>query len=472
MENQKVFVTGAIINSAIGKDEDPFVDFQTNPPAEENNEKRHYFESVAATTAINRNLYQFEPQALQMIASGFKQRKTLTINHEKGHFSNVLGFGATVDAIVVDDKLYVAAYVALGKTYPQGPFGDSEELVDGITDGFIDSVSQSAFPLKAKCSVCNLAYPTMRSEYSSDNVCRHYRGQQVIVEENGERVVKTVHVIIQQAEAIELSFVQMGADRGTGVTKKAINLSLNDFVDDERFEFLYGDDEQKQRLLEGSNPQPNNSGGDPPLNNNLEGEPEMSQETIQALQTRAETAETNAAKLQTELNSANGQVAVLTSQKDAVNSQVSSLETEKDAFQAQVDSANNEKDIVKQQLDSANESIKEKDKEITTLKQEAAENELVISDGKAARVEYEKEYVSAFVAAVGDDCTPADEELQQETAKSFSIEVLKKKTAGLKKAAVDNYPDGKKVTEEGKKPEEEKKPEEKSGKDTPYPIGV
>ena len=72
-----------------------------------------------------------------------------------------------------------------------------------------------------------------------------------------------------------------------------------------------------------------------------------------------------------------------------------------------------------------------------------------------------------FVAAVGDDCTPADEELQQETAKSFSIEVLKKKTAGLKKAAVDNYPDGKKVTEEGKKPEEEKKPEEKSGKDTP-----
>ena len=292
MENQKVFVTGPIINSAIGKDEDPFVDFQTNPPAEENNEKRHYLEAVAATTGINRNLYQFEPQALQMIASGFKQRKTLTINHEKGHFSNVLGFGATVDAIVIDDKLYVAAYISLGKTYPQGPFGDSEQLRDGITDGFIDSVSQSAFPLKAKCSVCNLAYPTMRSEYSSDNVCRHYRGQQVIVEENGERVVKTVHVIIQQAEAIELSLVQMGADRGTGITKKAINLSLNDFVDDERFEFLYGDDEQKQRLLEGSNPQPNNSGGDPPLNNNLEGEPEMSQETIQALQTRAETAET------------------------------------------------------------------------------------------------------------------------------------------------------------------------------------
>ena len=467
MENQKIFVTGAIINSVIQPGDDPFVNFQTNPPVEEGNDKRHFLEVVAATTAVNRNLYQFQPQALQMIAADFKKRKTLTINHEKGIFgSNVLGFGATVDAIFIDGKLYVSAYISLGKTYPNGPFGNSEQLRDGIIDGFIDSCSQSAYPLKAKCSVCDLPYPMMRSHYNnSENVCKHYRGQQVIIGEGEQKTVKTVHVIIEEAEAIELSLVQMGADRGTGITKKAINMSLNDFVDKERFDFLYGNENQDDE------PQPNDS-----TNNNSEGDIEMDQAAIQALKTRAETAEAGLVETQNKLDSANSQVAVLESQKDAVeaqktavNSQVSSLTTEKEALQTQIDSLTKERDLVQEQLDSTAGSVKEKDKEISTLKQEAAENELVISDGKAAREGYEKDYVSSYVAAVGDDCTSEDEELQKETAKSFSIETLKKKTEGFNKVAADNFPDGKKVDKEGKKPEEEEEEEESN---EAYPRGV
>lgn len=478
MADPRVSFTGAIINSSVQEGEDPFVNFQTSPPTNEDNEKRHYIEVVAGTTEINRNLYQFEPRALQMLASDFKQRRTLTINHEKGYFDNTLGYGATVDAIFVDDKLYVAAYISLGKTYPKGPFGSSEELRDGIIDGFINSVSQSAWPKKAKCSVCNLAYPISYDQYSSDNVCRHFRGQQVIVEENGEKVVKTVHVIIQKAEAIELSLVQIGADRGTGITTKQINLSLNDFVDQDRFDFLFGDEEKRNELII-AHPEilPANNGGEPlqpikPINNggeppqpidNPKGEDKMSQEAIQAMQTRAETAEANAAQLSVDLTAEKGKVAVAEAEKNALEAQISALEAEKTALEAQVETSNNERDAAKTQLETANSSITEKDTEISTLKQTAAENEVVIADGIAAREEHEKNYVEAYVAAVGDDCTPEDEELQKETAKSFTIATLKKKTEGLRKSAADNYPEGKNITEEGKKPADGEQDKDKSG---------
>ena len=473
-QQSRISVPGVILNSSIETGEDPFVNFQTNPPDEGMGDKRHYFEAVAATTEVNRNMYQFSEKALRMIAADFKKRKTLTINHLKGLTDNTLGFGATVDAVYQNGKLYVAAYISLGKTYPEGPFGNSEELRDGIIDGFINSVSQSAYPLKATDSVSGLPYPLRHSDYGKEGYSRNYRGQDVIVEEKGRKVVKTVHVIVEEAEAIELSLVQMGADRGSGVTKKAINLSLNDFVDQDHYNFLFGDGtvpddpeiptpapetpeipETPDNPAEPAEPvEPaGNEGGDPPqpTNNNPEGEDKMSQETIQALTTRAEAAEANAAKAHTDLALEKGKVTVLEAEKTALESQVSSLETEKTALESQVETANGERDRMKTQLDAATETATEKDTEITKLKQEAEENKVVIADGIAAREEYEKAYVEAYVAAVGDDCTPEDEEAQRETAKAFPIAVLKKKTEGLQKSAADNFPTGREVTKENSK---------------------
>ena len=482
MSQQKVFVTGPILDSVLIDGEDPFVNFQTNPPKDGNENLRHYFESVAATTEVNRNLYQFEPKALRMLARGFKERITLTINHEKGNYDNTLGFGATVDAVFMDERLYVAAYISLNKTYPKGPFGNSEELRDGIIDGFINSVSQSVYALKSKCSVCNLPYPQHYRDYENQSICRHYRGQQVVVEKNGQKVVETVHIIVQEAEPIELSLVQMGADRGNGVTKKAINLSLSDFVDEERFNFLHGDESQRGRIPEDPDNSPTDSGDDPPNSDNggeepteptdsgeeptdpnNQGESEMSNEALKSMQTRAETAETNATNLQEDLDKVKGEKAVIESQSSAHESKISSLEAEKKALETQVTSANNERDTFKTQLDSANEGVKTKDTEIAALKKTAADNEVVIADGIAARAEYEEAYVTAYVGAVGDDCSDEDRELQVETAKSFTIEVLKKKTKGFDKAKAENYPGGKTVNEG-----EEPAPEEKKS----YPIGV
>ena len=440
MSKPQLFTTGAILNSAPGVNGNPFADFQTQPPDDANRDSRHYFESVAATTEVNRNLYQFEPQALEMLAEGFKSGKTLTINHEKGQKSyigtldNALGYGATVDAVYLDGKLYVASYISLNKTYPKGPFGTSEELRDAVVDGFVNSVSQSVFGLKARCSACNLSYPESYRDYENENTCRHYRGQQVILEENGEKIVKTVHVIIEAAEAIELSLVQMGADRGSGITKKSINLSLSDFVDEDRYNFLFG-----------NNTQPTNGGT-----------PDMSAEIIQALTTRAETAERNLASITTEKTVLENQSTTLTAEKTILESQSTALTAEKTALESQVKILTAERDTLK-------ESVASKEKEISSIKQVATENELVIADGQAAREQYEKEYLEAYVAAIGDDCTSEDEELQKETCKSFSIEVLKKKTEGLKKSAAANYPPGKSVQEGGSDP---------SDADASYPLGV
>ena len=464
MKQSSIFVTGAIINSAKDSNDDPFINFQMKPPDDGNAGKRHYFEAMVATTEINRNFYQFEEKALEMIAIGFKERKTLTINHDKGIYGGkVLGYGATVDAVVNNKKLYVLAYISLGKTYPEGHFGTSEQLRDGVLDGFINSVSQSCRALKSKCSVCNMPYPQDYRHYDYDNMCRHYRGQQVIIEKNDEKIVEIVNVVVEEAEAVELSFVQEGADRESGITEKEINLSLNDFIDEERRNYLHDN---------------KNSAISSKIDNNKstiqsnEGESEMSQETLNVLTSRAETAERDLAETRLKITTVEGEKVVIESQMKALETQVSSLEAEKTALGTQVDSANAERDRVNKQLETNNTTIESKDKEITDLKQEAIDNKVVIADGKSAREEHEKAYVSAYVTAVGDDCTTEDEELQKETCKSFSIEVLKKKTAGLEKAADTNYPKEGTNTSKDKAKKPTGKNDDDSEEASSYPIGV
>ena len=430
-----IHIPSLVICSAAEGD-NPFINFQTNPPAEEL-ETRHYFESIAATMEVNRNLYQFEAEALEMIAEGFKERKILTINHDKGGFSNTLGYGATVDAVVEDGRLYVASYLSLGKTYPNGPFGTAEELRDGIVDGFINSVSQSVYAIKARCSVCDQPYPTTHSaEHYNENSCQHYRGQPVIVEENGEQVFKNVHVIIEEAEAIELSLVGVPADQGSGITKKQMSFALDDFIDEEKFNYLFGG-----QVNAPSTPNIVSSG----LTNGGNSVSTITQAQYDSMKTRAEMAEQESAKLRVESTANQGKESLLKSQNDALEAQKNGLEAQVQALESQVATANADRDRAKKDLEDANKAIEAKNQEVVDLKKSAEENKIAIDDGMAARKEFEEEYVTSFAAAVGDDCTDEMKEAQVEVAKSFSIEILKSKINGFKETAKHNYPSGKLV---------------------------
>ena len=437
-----IHVPSLIISSAAEDADDPFINFQTNPPAEELT-TRHYFESIAATTEVNQNLYEFLPEALEMISEGFKQRKMLTINHDKGLWSNTVGYGATVDAVVVDNKLYVASYLSLNKTYPRGPFGSSEELRDGIVDGFIANVSQSVTAQKARCSVCGQPYPVSSRDYYNESYCRHYRGQQLIVVENGKEVIKTVHVIIEAATATELSIVGIPADTGSGITKKQINFSLSDFFDEDRFNHLYG--EGSPPPIE-SNPEGIDTGIDPSKQDDKDkGEKQVSNETLNAMKERAETAEQNAARLRVEAETAKSEKVAIESQMTVKEAELKSAAVEKASLQTQVEALTTERDALKSQAEQKDKDIESKDAKIQKLEQEALENKVVIADGIAARKKYEEAYLDAYVAAMGDACTEEDRELQAETAKAFPMEVLEKKTEGFLKSAGKNYPTGKTV---------------------------
>ena len=330
-----IHIPSLILNSSVEGDK-PFVDFQTEPtaPSEVERSKRHYFESVVITPGVNRNMFEVTPEAMIMAMKGYKSGKPLSINHDKGYWTNTLGYGMTVDAVIVDGKLYVASYLALEKTYPQGPLGTSEELRDGIVDGYIGNVSQSLTPIKARCSVDGLPYPFTLSDYEMDGVCQHYRGENVIVEENNRKVIKTVHIIIEKCEAQELSLVMLPADEGSGINRPTINFSINDFVDTERMIFL-------------SKPEDGSDGEDPENGEPVEPtpaiEPEgdtivsITQEQFNAVQQRATTAETQIANLTVEASTAKAESVRLEGEVKTVEAEKKTTEAEKATLQAKLD---------------------------------------------------------------------------------------------------------------------------------------
>ena len=440
-EKSIVQIPSLIANSAVEGDS-PFVDFQTNPP-ETDTATRHYFESIPITLGANRNSFDVTEKAMKMVAKGYKEGRPLTINHDKGNWTNTLGYGATVDAVVKDGKLYVASYVALNKTYPQGPFGTSEELRDGIIDGFVNSVSQSIMPLKAKCSVDGLPYPMSYAEYDMEGYCRHFRGQTVVVVEDDVKRIETVIIIIEEAEATELSLVMIPADEGSGIVRPKINFSIDDFIDEQRMEFLSEGADDKI-----SAPKPINPGvGDPPPNPEEGVTPvSITQEQLTAMETRAVTAETEKTTLTVGLNASKADVVRLEGETKTADAEKRTVEAEKAALQAQLDASESKVALLEAADKLQKDESAKKDTRIQTLESTAQENEIVIKDGKEAREAIVEEYATAFAKAVGTDCTEAMKDQQREVAKSFDISILTKKIEGFEEAAKVNFPPGKVVT--------------------------
>ena len=65
------------------------------------------------------------------------------------------------------------------------------------------------------------------------------------VEKRQQRVIQ----IVTKAEPAEVSFVQYGASRGAGVTKKVMNLSVENFFDVEKYNRLEGADTMETKEL-------------------------------------------------------------------------------------------------------------------------------------------------------------------------------------------------------------------------------
>ena len=450
-------IPSLIVANALPIDDNPdierYLDFQMEPPTSDD-DTRHYFESCVITPGVNRNMFEVTEEAMEMAAEGYKSGKPLSINHDKGMFNNTLGYGATVDAVVIDNKLYVLAYIALKKTYPKGPFGSAEELRDGMIDGFINSVSQSLLPLKARCSVCELPYPMSYHEYEMDGYCNHWRGQNVVVEDNGEKIVKTVHIIIEEAEATELSLVMIPADTGTGITDKnagliPVDFSLNDFIDEDRMKFLAnaqaelegGEGEDPELPEPSPEPMPELSGdpnkGDNPVS--------ITQEQLDAMQKRASDAEGRATTLQADLNAANSNVTKLEGEVNTAKAEKATVEAEKATIQAQLEAEQNKVKLLEAAKELADAEATKKDTRIQELEKEAKENEIVLKDGQEARSSKIEAFADAYAKAIGDSCTEEMKERQREVAKSLTIAQIAEKIFGFEETAAVNYPAGKTV---------------------------
>ena len=195
------------------------LDFQMQPP--ENKDGRFYFESVVFEAGVvNSRNTEITQAAVESMVDGFKNGVNLMVNHYKSGES--VGYGGTVDAEVRDGKLWVLAYLKKDYVSPTGV--QSNMLVMAVEDGFLKDVSASIGILESSCSLCKKPY-LYGSRYglgSEGDVCMHYRGQRVMMEDGS---VSTCVQVIEKAEPIELSLVYDGATREGQVMQAGVEFS-------------------------------------------------------------------------------------------------------------------------------------------------------------------------------------------------------------------------------------------------------
>ena len=114
---------------------------------------RYGFETLAAQTKTpNDQGFIFTAEAMPGVVAAYKLGRPLMVNHTK--YGLNLGFGQTLDAVFNEENLIVLSYISRGKTTPNGPFGNTDELIEGINDGFVKYASASGYVRKQRCSIC------------------------------------------------------------------------------------------------------------------------------------------------------------------------------------------------------------------------------------------------------------------------------------------------------------------------------
>ena len=365
-------------------------------------EERFYMEILGAQTQYpNFQNFQFTDESMQYMVEGYKQGLSLMVNHTR--FGLNVGFGQSTDALFDGRNLIIQAYIKRGQTTPQGPFGNTDELIAAVEDGFLKDASVQILIMEAtKCSICGKDGPM--SPFSlffgatpDPEGCPHVRGEKYQVEEHGQMVAKTAVAMLYKVEPTEISLVWDGADPEARVVNRNLQLS-------------------------------NHSERMPALT------PEHYQQLVQFNRTLHPIRSNPMSVTQEQFNALQAEKSALDTQVAAKDTQIASLEASKTALEA---------------------SITEKDAEIATLKAEKAENEQAIADGAAARDKAIESCVEAFKKTEPD--TPAAEleakaTTEKEQCATFSLEQIYKRTEGYESFAKKLYPSGRRTNPDAAEP--------------------
>ena len=467
MKSKRIdFLAEAKLNNSI-------VEFQMPEPQAD--ESRHYFEARSLTLNPNHNDFQFTLPAMNQMAVGYQAGLPLAVLHNK---YTSLGIGQTSNAIIESDELFVQAYVKKNLQLNNGPFQTSNEYVTGILDGFIKSVSVSFFLNKASCSICGNDPRDWRS-------CSHSRGIEYIIGEGANKQIKRAVWIIEDVKPIELSLVQIGADSDASIVKKAVNLFYEGYIDQEKLDSIktvYNDSsydfdiDENIRILQNYEPNPkgdNSMSADPQEIIQLKADNENLKTENLSLKSESITANAELTRIRTELNTvktecddAKSQIADLQAQNLDANTQNNKLTTENETLTVKCETLENNKESLNQRLNANKENEDSLNTKISELETEIANNKVLIEDGRAARVNAEKEYIRQYVRYKGEDCSAEDKERQENHAKILPLTDLQSTAKSFEEAANAIYAPGRKV---------ETKDENQNDDDDPNlkrPLGV
>ena len=418
-------------------------DFQTKAPPK--NDERYYFECIGAhADTPNRNFYQFTGDAVEQMRSDYEAGKTLTVNHAKGQsgfFSaeggTGVGLGQTTESVVKEKELYIQAYIKKGLTFPQGALGTSDEFIDAIRDGFLNSVSVSVMVNSGICSICN-------NNYRDYKQCTHMRGAEYIVGEGENKRIETAVVIIKDLTTLELSLVQEGADPKALVTRKAFSLHSDGYISQNQYNAIQ--DEYKDKS-------PSNM-PDLSLASTDKGDSIMTPEEIKALQDEK-------TALQKENSTLRIEASTLQTDISAARTENATLQTDKSRLEL-------EKANLEQKVATHEATIQASQQKVSELEKDIADNAQIIADGKQARKVAEEAYLTAYVQAQGNDCSTEDRERQANFAKRLSIDDLNKDALSYQEQAKLRYPTGRQTGE----PTDDSNSDNSAGQQKGVPLGV
>lgn len=380
--------------------------FQTELSAEPSiKEKRYYMEILAAQVKFpNSQAYQFTPESMPYMVAGYKEGLTLFVNHYKE--KNAVGFGETTDAIFDGTSLIVQAYISRGKKTPEGPFGDTDELIDAVEEGFLKDASVGIIPEKISCSICSKPGPLSPLSLLFGDVdptgCQHIRGEKYQIKSETGMVTEQIAIaLIEKSIPLELSLAWDGADDLARVINRnadVVNYSnpLSNLTAAQHAQIL-------------NFTRYNNSTGFS-FPTFTEGGSDMTPEQIAAIKAEKEAAEAKAAAKDTE---------------------IAALKQSSEAFQTQ---------------------LAEKDTKIAELEAQLADSAAQIADGETAREKAIESGVEAFTKANPDmkqeELTAAIEK-HKEFLNTLSLEQMLANTAGYESFAQKLYPEGRKTKDGG-----------------------
>lgn len=370
--------------------------------------KRFGIEILALqTNTPNGQNFIFMPEAMPMVAAGYQLRKPLLINHVKS--GKELGVGHTLDAVYDESSgnLIVLSYISRGKTTPNGPFGDTDELIEAIEDGFVRDASAAGLVKKQRCSICKKDGPNDPWAWlfgfgndPEDDSCKHIRGREYKIKDTAGVIKEVVAIAeILEFEPWELSLAWAGADDNSRIVNRDVEVNMfsnnpNDFINNLTEEQIVQFTNQRRTFSLPNNPE-------------VEGDPSMSVETLQA---------------------------------------------EKTALEAQVSAKDTEIAALKQTNAALEASVTQKDTEIADLKAEKVKNEQAIADGEFAREKAIDACVEAF-AKTEPDTPEAElkpkEDAERKSIETLSLEQISARAEGYESYAKKMYPNGRSTSDEG-----------------------